>query len=158
MIAVVGGCAAAMVDVSPIIQPITKAMNDLGFTVKDIDCPPKVEQAAGSTFQCTVVTDKGDKVPVTVTQKDDSGKVRLTWELGKDVVTTDKHLPALTAYAQTVSPDLTVTCPKTVILPGGTGKLTCDVKDSKGQTGKLDVPLKDGAPVADQAQWSVSQG
>nr|ALS90836.1 protein of unknown function (DUF4333) [uncultured bacterium] len=147
-----------MVDVSPIIQPVTKSLNDLGITVKDIDCPPKVEQAIGSTFGCTVTTDKGEKVPVTVTQKDDNGKVTLTWELGKDVVPTGKHLPALTAYAQAVSPDLTVSCPKTVILPGGNGKLTCDVKDSKGQSGKLNVPMKDGVPVADQAQWSVDQG
>lgn len=157
VVILVGSCTAPTVDVSPIVLPVTKAFNDLGLTVADIECPPKVEQAVGSSFQCTVLTDKGAKAPVTVTQTGEGDQVRLTWVLGKDVVVLDKHLPGFTAYAHTVSPDLTVSCPKAVVLAGGTGKVVCDVKDSKGQTGKLNVTMTDGAPSTDQSTWSIDQ-
>ncbi|MBI2705451.1 MAG: DUF4333 domain-containing protein [Actinobacteria bacterium] len=158
--AVLSACTGApqeQVDAAPIIQPITSKLNGLGVVVTRIDCPPSIARAPGSTFTCTVVTDKGEPFSVVVTQRDEGGQMKLAWETGKDFVVPDRYIAELTAYARTISSDLVVSCPRAVVVAGGNGTLRCDVKDSTGQTGTLSVPVDDGVPVADQQQWSIEQ-
>src|SRR5262249_44357338 len=116
---VVGACSSApqeQVDVSPIIQPVTQKLADLSIVVKNIDCPPNIAKAPGTTFTCTVTTDQGARFAVNVTQKEDGGQLKLAWEAGRDLLISDRHLADLTAYARTVSPDLVVSCPRAIVL------------------------------------------
>jgi hypothetical protein len=158
----IGGCSGAPsatgVDTASIRPSVADQLNRVGFTVTSIDCPPGADVSSDATVECSVALGDGSQVAIEVGATDDKGRRRLTWKLGHDLVVTDGLVGDLTAFAHgAVSDDLSVTCPRAIVLPGGNGRLSCDVSDGKGQSATVVVPLVGGQPVADRDQWSVDQ-
>jgi hypothetical protein len=152
-----GGNALA-IDTSSIRPQVADQLAEVGLTLQSIDCPTSAQPAVDAPITCTASLADGGKVGMTVGLEEAGGHQRLTWKLGPDLISTDALLADLTTFARTaVSDDLSVTCPKVVVLAGGNGALTCQVSDPKGQQGKLLVPLRGGRPVASRDQWSIDQ-
>jgi hypothetical protein len=151
------GTPSANVDTSSIQAPIAAQLQKVGLTSTSIDCPPG-QPTSSAPLACAVTLGDGTKVGLAVGVTDDGGQQRLTWKVGPDLVDTGPLVADLTTFARTaVSDDLDVTCPPAVVIPGGNGRLTCDVTDGSGQKGKIVVPLQGGQPVADHDTWSVDQ-
>ena len=151
--------AGSGVDTASIQPSVVDQLNRVGFTVSSIDCPAGADLSGGAIATCSVALGDGTKVTIDVGATGDAGQRKLTWKLGHDLLMTAPVVDDLTAFARlAVSDDLSVTCPKAVVVPGGAGRLTCQVTDSKGQTATMIVPVTGGQPIPDHDQWSVDQG
>lgn len=117
-----------------------KVAADQGITLTSVSCPKDRKAKTGDIFQCTATTDSGATITFDVTQTSDNGDVKYD---SKDVYIPPAGLTTSIQEAATSSADVqvTATCPKAVVAPGGNGQIECQVKASTGETQTVVVPI-----------------
>lgn len=147
----VAGCATS-IDTAKLQGTIQAKLAAADLAASSVACPPSIEVKAGSTFDCTATVD-GVPVKVVVTQKDDAGSVSFETD-PRSVLRTENNLPVIQqAIRDRGATDVSVSCPKAVVLTDGTGSFTCTAT-ADGQALKVSVPVRDGqagAPSIDPA-------
>jgi Domain of unknown function (DUF4333) len=74
------GCGTSKLDTSRLEKDIKTGIADrTGLGIRSASCPDEVDAKKGATFSCAVVTEKGERATVEVTQEDAKGSVR--WRL-----------------------------------------------------------------------------
>jgi hypothetical protein len=70
-------------DTSQLESQMKNTLTDrTGIAIASVECPADVEPERGASFRCTATTERGERVLLKVTQKDEDGAVRWRVERG----------------------------------------------------------------------------
>jgi hypothetical protein len=70
------GCGEKKLDTGKLEGKIKQGIEQQsGVKIKSVDCPSDRKLKKGDRFKCTATSTSGQKIPVTVTQRDDKGNV-----------------------------------------------------------------------------------
>tara|TARA_R110002096_G_scaffold44526_13_gene120580 strand:- start:184424 stop:184987 length:564 start_codon:yes stop_codon:yes gene_type:complete len=115
--------------------------SNLGTTGAEVTCPENIEVKKGGVFECSAMID-GVKVTSRVEQQNDQGSVSYNFAGG--IVSSEKLGIIVTAEMGAKNIKVKVDCGAPIRLSKPGSKFSCDVTDSKGQSGFIDVAIKDG--------------
>lgn len=111
----------------------------LGASVKSVDCPDEVEAKKGDKFSCTAKGADGTTAKIPVTQTSDSGSFHFSTPL---LHTGPAEQQIEQGVSEQVGSEVTVACPDLVEARKGT-KLTCKLEDSSGESHDVAVEVTD---------------
>ena len=111
----------------------------LGASVKSVDCPDDVEAKKGDKFSCTAKGADGTTAKISMTQTTDSGDFHFDAPL---LHTGPAEQQIEQGVSEQVGSEVTVACPDLVEARKGT-KLTCKVEDSSGESRDVAVVVTD---------------
>ena len=112
-------------------------------SASNVSCPSSVPVTVGGTFECTA-TVNGTPVKVVVTQKDEQGNVDIEVDRKVFYVVGDGVTVIEQGIRDQGASQVTVSCPKAVVVPDGNGTLTCTAT-ADGQSLKVTVPITNGS-------------
>lgn len=145
------GCASSTLDAAKLEQSINGDLAKAGLTGATVACPADREVRNGDAFTCTVTLAEGaGTLTYDVTQTSDAGDV--TWKLapGQLVLGTDVAGDLERKVAAESGSEVQVTCPPSVLTPGGKGEIACTV-DAGGDVVGVTVHLENGRIVT----WDI---
>lgn len=111
----------------------------LGASVKSVDCPAEVEAKKGGKFSCTAKGGDGTTAKIPATQTSDSGRFHFDAPL---LHTGTAEQQIAKGVSEQVGSEITVACPDLVVAGKGT-KLTCKAEDSSGESRDVAVEVTD---------------
>jgi hypothetical protein len=114
-----------------------------GLEVDGVTCPEEILADAGATFEC-VATLEGQRLQITVTQKDDDGNVR--WEADQAVIDLRKAEREVAAQiAEQTGVPVSVDCgTRTVSINDPSDEFSCEYRARDGTAeGTISVTVKD---------------
>lgn len=137
------GCAPRTLDAAKLESSISGDLAKAGLTGAAVACPADREARLGDTFTCTVTLSGGGTLTYDVSQTTADGEV--AWKLAPNqlVLGADVASELERKVAAESGSEVHVTCPPSVLTPGGKGDLDCSV-DAGGDVVEVTVHLEGG--------------